>query len=285
MATTFCRLTLSLTVFFLSTGFSNAAAFTSLVLSDAQVQQVEPTLNEEEMKQFLLKAKVISFKKTNKGVTRPSRLTLSNGQITHDAGFQSIDVRKNVETLDNGTVEINFRDSYHYNIAAYELAKLLGLGQMMPVTVERKWNGTQGSLSWWLKVRMDEKERINKHIHPPDVEAWNRQMFKKRVFAQLVYDSDPNLTNLLIGENWEIYMIDFSRAFRLRDDLEMTESIARCDRQLLGKLRALNADDIKRVTKNHLNAAEIHAVIKRRDRIVAHFEHLIALKGEDEVLY
>jgi hypothetical protein len=156
---------------------------------------------------------------------------------------------------------------------------------MIPVTVERSWERKTGSLSWWLKVKMDERDRIEKHIHPPDSEAWNAQMHRKRVFAHLVYDTDPNLTNVLIGENWEIYMIDFSRAFRLREDLANVDDLVHCDRQLLERLRQLNAADVQHAVKNHLSSEEVKTLMKRRDKLVAHYEQLIAQKGEDAVLY
>jgi hypothetical protein len=257
----------------------------STSLPDEQAIHSSPVLGEEEIRQFLLTAKVIASKTTSKGITRPSRLTLSDGRITHDAAFQPIDVRRNTETLASGGTEINFRDSYHFNIAAYELARLLGLEHMMPVTVERKWDGKTGSLSWWLKVKMDERERFEKNIPPPDVEAWNRQMHRKRVFAHLVYDTDPNLTNILIGENWELYMIDFSRGFRLREDLGNAKDLVRCDRQLLDRLRKLDPAKVKLAVKNHLSQAEMSSLMKRRDKIVAHFEKLVSHKGESEVLY
>ena len=256
----------------------------SPVLCQDQAAQVDPALTEEGMRQFLLKAKVIGSKQSDTGVTRPFRLTLTDGRLTHYASFQSIDDRKNSETMSDGKVEINFRDSYHYNIAAYEIAKLVGLGHMMPLTVERKWEGKTGSLSWWLKSKMNEKERMDKGIKTPDPEAWNRQMYRKRVFANLVGDRDPNLTNVLIGENWEIYMIDFSRAFRILDDIEKTD-LVRCDRQLLERLRTLTAAGIAKATGHHLNKLEVDAVLKRRDRIVDYFQQLIAQKGENEVLY
>ena len=249
-----------------------------------QVAQDEQTLTEEEMRQFLLDAKVIRSRQTSTGVTRPYRLTLSDGRLTHDGGFQPIDERSNRKSFDNGRVETNFRDSYHFNIAAYEMAKLLDLQHMMPVTVERKWEGKTGSLTWWLKVKMNEKDRLEKGIRSPDPEAWNRQMYRKRVFANLAGDRDQNATNVLIGENWEIYMIDFSQAFRLRDDIEKRD-LDRCDRRLLEKLRALNAADIERAVGHHLTKLEISSVIKRRDKIVAHFEQMVAQKGESNVLY
>lgn len=270
---------LALCLFVLSPGFSTISS-----LAHCLTTQVDRGLTEEEMQQFLLRAKVIGFRRLGVGVTRPYRLTLTDGRLTHDAGFQSIDARKNQVILDNGTTEINFRDSYHFNIAAYEVAKLVGLERMMPVTVERKWEGKTGSLTWWLKVKMDERERLQKGIRSPDPEAWNRQMYRKRVFANLVGDMDANLTNLLIGENWEIYMIDFSRAFRLREDVEKTD-LVRCDRQLLEKMRGLNAEGIARAVGKHLTKPEITSVLRRRDKVVAYFEQLVVQYGEDEVLY
>jgi hypothetical protein len=39
-------------------------------------------------------------------------------------------------------------------------------------------------------------------------------MYRIRVFDELVYDRDPNLTNVLIGEDWTVWRVDFSRAFQ-----------------------------------------------------------------------
>jgi hypothetical protein len=108
---------------------------------------------------------------------------------------------------------MNFVDSYKYNIAAYALAELLDMDNMLPVYVERKWRGETGSLSWWLPVKMDEVKRHRENITPPDMDAWNNQMYKICVFDQLVYDSDANLTNVLIGENWEIEGLIFHAHF------------------------------------------------------------------------
>jgi hypothetical protein len=246
----------------------------------------QPQLTEEQMKEFLLTAKVVKSRQSKKGVTSPYHLTLSDGTLTHDGSFQAIDETKTSMQFSTGRTEMNFRDSYHYNIAAYELAKLVGLGDMMPVTVERKWGGKVGSLSWWLDdVVMDEAERIKQKQQPPDPEAWNKQMHRMRVFAQLVYDTDRNLTNVLIGRDWKLYMIDFSRAFRLYHDLENQKNLTRCDRHLLEKLRQLDRSQVELKTKGQLRKLEIDAVMARRDKIVAHFEQLTAQRGESEVLY
>ena len=82
-------------------------------------------LTVEQQKAFLSTARVKGGKSTSKGVTRPSRLTLSDGTLTHDAAFQMVDERKAVASLTSRT-EIDFRDYWGYNIAAHELACLIG---------------------------------------------------------------------------------------------------------------------------------------------------------------
>jgi hypothetical protein len=257
----------------------------ALVYSSALNAQTQENLTEEQMIDFLLHAKVVGSKQGGKGVTSPYRLTLKQGTMIHDGSFQSIDEYKVSRKFDNGQTEANFRDSYKYNIAAFELARILGLGDMMPVTVERKWDGKIGSLSWWLPAVMDEEKRLSKHIEPPDLNAWNKQLNKMLVFAQLVYDTDRNAGNRLISENWHLWMIDFSRAFRILTSLENQKNLLMCDRQLLQKLRQLDAAELEQKTKKWLNKQEIKGVMARRDKIVALFDDLIAKKGENAVLY
>jgi hypothetical protein len=245
----------------------------------------DAVLTKDQIKVFLQTAQVIHKKASNKGVTHPWRLTLSDGTITHDASFQAIDEHKTEEKFDSGRVEFGFVDSYKYNIAAYQLSELIGLDDMLPVYVERKWEGKTGSLSWWLPVKMDEADRVKKKIVAPDTDKWNKQMYRIRVFDELVYDTDPNLTNVLIGEDWTLWRVDFSRAFRTSKDLRDPKDLVKCDRQLFEKLKALKADELAEKTKRYLTKAEVNGVMARRDKIVATFQTLIAEKGENEVLY
>ncbi len=257
--------------------------FSTYAPSAAALQ--EPQLTEDQIRQFLLTAKVIQSKVSKKGITNTLRLTLSDGSITHDASFQSIDETKAKFEGTDGTVEFNFVDSYKYNIAAYELAKLVGLGDMVPVTVLRKYGGKSGSLSWWLPVVLDELERQKKKISPPDVDDYNRQMYKQRVFAELVYDTDRNLTNIVFSQEWHLWTIDFSRAFRKYRELKNPKNLEKCDRQLLENLRKLDQQGLTARTKGVLTKDEVLGVMARRDKIVKIFDQLIAQKGEKVVLY
>src|SRR5436190_16117900 len=141
-----------------------------LVAPSAFAQEDSSGLTREQMREFLLKAKVIKSKDAGKGVTSPKRLTLSDGTITHDAAFQAVDEHSTVANLSGpkgASVELNFVDAWRYNMGAYELAKMVGLDLMMPVHVERAWGGKNGSLSWWADVMMDEGERLKKKQEAP----------------------------------------------------------------------------------------------------------------------
>jgi hypothetical protein len=248
-------------------------------------QGSEPNLTEEQKSEFLLHANVVDSKRLGKGITHPYRLTLSNGELTHDAAFQPVNEHRAKMEFADGHEEFNFVDSYHYNIAGYELAKLLGMSDMVPVTVERRWSGLIGALAWWIPWKWDEGMRLQQHLSPPDPDAWNKQMYKVWVLNQLFYDTDPNVTNVLITEDWKIWRIDFTRAFRLNHDLREPKELVQCDRHLLEKLRQLSYDEVLDKTQPHLNKAEVKALMARRDKIVAHFEKLVAQKGEGAVLY
>ncbi len=244
----------------------------------------EPTLTKEQMQQFLLTAEVVDSVPIGTGVTRPWRLTLSDGTITHAAAFQSVDERDLRKRLGQ-RLELNFVDSYHYNIAAFGLAELLGLDDMMPVTVERRWNGKRGAFSWWLGETWDDNRRLLERVFPPDHQAWSEQWYRMAVFAELVYDTDRNPGNIMYTEGWKLWMIDFSRAFRIWGKLRRPERITRCDRQLLERLRQLTEEDVERKIGQHLDPGEISALMERRDKLVAHVEQLVAQKGEHIVLY
>jgi len=247
----------------------------------------DPTLSNEEIKKFLLTAKVVQVKESKKGITAPKRLTLSDGVLTHDASFQAIDEHKAISQDAMGQTEVNFVDSYKYNIAAYQLAEMLGLEDIVPVYVERKWQGKTGSLSWWLPVQMDEVDRRKQKIPIPEsaLDSWNKQMYKIRVFVALVYDNDPNVSNLLVSQDWKPWRIDFSRAFRLQKNVRDPNDLVRCDRVLLEKLKTLDAEHVAEKTKPYLNKSEVQALMARRDKIVETFQKLIAQKGENEVLF
>jgi hypothetical protein len=239
-------------------------------------------LTYEQMEHFLQTAKVVKIKDLSTGVTNSRRATLSDGTLQHDAHVQSIDESKSKFEGERGT-EMNFRDTWKFNIAAYRLARLLDL-DMIPPSVERKLNGTPSAVTWWVDNSMMETDRQKKHLESPDKDIWNREMYIVRVFDQLIFNTDRNLQNLLIDPDWHIWMIDHTRAFRLHTSLQEQKNLVQCDRKLLAKLRALDTNSLNSL-KPYLTPGEIKGLLGRRDKIVKFFDDQVAQKGEGVILY
>jgi hypothetical protein len=243
--------------------------------ADKSIQQGEPlvSLTTQEKEFFLLNAKVIKTRGASKGITGTLRATLSDGRITHDASIQSIDMYKAIQDTPIGP-QVNFRDCYKFNIAAYRLAGLLGIDGVPP-SVERRFGGRSAAFTWWVDdVLMDEGQRLNKKLEAPDGDAWNAQMFVVRVFDQLIDNIDRNVGNLLITKDWNIWMIDHTRAFRPISQIRVVRNLTKCDRSLLQRLKEITDQDLERELGDLLTNSEMKALLARRGLIIECFEKL-----------
>jgi hypothetical protein len=237
--------------------------------------------------EFLKSAKVVAAKEFDKlAVTRPLKVELTDGHRTCYAVFKTIDEVAVKKKFSDGGTELRFSDRYQYEIAAYELDKLLGLG-IVPPTVKRRIGRENGSLSLWVENSMTEWERLKvRDLHPPDLDVWNNQMYTIRLFQQLVWDTDyRNISNLLVTPDWQIYKIDSSRAFRSRETLRREEGLRRFSRSLLRRLRELTCEELKAHLRRWLSKEQIEALWVRRCLILELADRRIAESGEEAVLF
>lgn len=223
------------------------------------------SLTLQQQEEFLRTAKVVKTSRTSKGITGVLRATMESedGSLTHDAAIQRIDEKKPEFKTDRGT-EINFRDTYKFNIAAYKLSRMLGL-DMIPPHVERTFGGSTGSFSWWVEdVIMDIGDMQKKKVKPPDQNLYNAQYSIVQIFDQLIYNVDRNQGNLLITKDWRLWMIDHGRAFRMQHTLENPKVLRMCERNLLAKMKALDEPTLKKELGAYLTDLEIEGLLKRR---------------------
>jgi hypothetical protein len=254
-----------------------------ILASGALFAQEAPKLTRAEQETFLREAKIEKIRSAAKGVTDSQRATLFDGKIRHDAHIQNVDIAKAEFRTDKGT-ELNFKDSYKFNIAAYRLAKLMDLN-LMPVYVERKVAGKTSSVGWWVDdVIGDEADRKKKKLQPPDVDAFNDQMYSVRALVQLTANVDANQGNLLTDKNWNLWIIDFTRSFRLMRTLPNPKDLVKIDRKFLAALRELNEPRLAEALRPYVTSDEIKGLLTRRDLIVARFDAEVAAKGEKAVL-
>jgi len=259
----------------------------SLAAQEPSPPPAPPKFNlttDADRERFLLEAAIVRRRSAPGGITGSERATLRSADgWEHDAHIQRIDQHK-MATPIGATIELDFHDSYRNNVAAYRLDRLIGLG-MVPVTVVRD----DASFTWWVDdVVMDEKARHLKKIPvpAPDLDAWNRQMWVLRVFDQLIYNFDRNLGNLLIAKEWQIWMIDHTRAFKHFKQVKTPKDLGpRVARELLAGMRRLDEPTLKGSMKGLLAGSQINGLLARRDWIVKHYDAKIAQLGEAAVLY
>jgi hypothetical protein len=255
-----------------------------LVAGTAAAQPPPPALDCGQIETFLKKARIGRQRALPVGVTLPSRATLDDGRLQHDAAIQTVDASSASHPTAQGGTELNFRDSWQFNVAGYELARMLGLN-MVPPYVERIVGGVRASLSWMVPGVMMERDRVLKDLAPPDVERWNAQVLAARAFRELIADTDGNMTNLLITKDWRVWIIDFTRAFRTATTLHEPGRLTAMDRRLLAAMKALSRDEMRKRLDRWLDRGRIDAVLARRDLIVRLVDGHVSAKGEAAVLY
>ena len=250
----------------------------------AKEQRAAPSLptTRTEKEEFLLKASIVDEGDTSTG-SKFWRVTLDDGKRKHDAAIE----------ISTGR-DASQRD-YRSNVAAYELDKALELNFVAP-SVERTVKGQPAAFTWWVDdVLMNELGRRGQKIEPPDPESWKKQMQGVRVFDELISNAYRNVSpafylatmwdNLLITREWRIWLVDHTRTFGTSRQLENPQSLAQCDRTLLGKLRELNREVMKQRLGKYLTSEQLDALEARRELLVKHFAEQIALRGEGAVLY
>ena len=123
---------------------------------------------------------------------------------------------------------------------------------------------------------LDEGARLKNKIEAPPEKAryWHQQIYMMRVFDQLIYNTDRNLGNMLIGSDWRLWAIDHTRAFRKQKALKSPTHISRCDRQVFDRMKSLTLEVLKRELGKYLDEGQLKALLARRDLIVARLESL-----------
>jgi len=252
--------------------------------SGQQPAAAPPRLSIEEMERFLLNAAVVSTRRAGAGVTNSLRATLSDGTLTHDAHIQAIDEARPIFETPRG-VELDFKDSYKYNVAAYRLSRLLGMNNL-PVCVERVVQGKTSSVMWWIDdFMMDEGERMKKKVTGPNPSRFAMQVHVQRVFDALIQNTDRNIGNSIWSNDWKMWLIDHTRAFRRSKEIVKPERLERVDRALFTAIKGLTKESVSTAVGSSLTGLEIDALIARADAIGKLFDKRISERSEAAVLF
>lgn len=239
-----------------------------------------PFQSDAEILEVLRSAPVVSRQTIPVGVNKPQELVLEKDGTRLRAAFRVVDKKqKNVRIGER--YYFDFRDSYRHEPAAYELARWLGLDSVPPAVL-RTLDGKDGSVQIWVENARNSDELDSK---PPDVQAWIRQWWEKDLFDNLILNTDRNSGNVLVGQDYRLWLIDHTRAFQPERQLLNPETLARIKRSVWNRLVAMSEDDLEGLLGDFLDHAQVSALAKRRDLLIEHVEGLVAERGEGAVFY
>ena len=106
-----------------------------------------------------------------------------------------------------------------------------------------------------------------------------------RVFDELIQNTDRNAGNIQWTTDWQMWLIDHTRAFRVRKELRNPKLLERVEVLLFVRLRGLTEEWVKEAVGGHLTDLEIEAVVARAGLLVEFFDKRIEELGEGGVLY
>jgi hypothetical protein len=224
-----------------------------------------------EYEAYLREAEIDHVKDVDVGVTHPLRIFFAPGGLAESALLKPLTPGRRQ----------GYWESYKSEIAAYEFDRVLGL-DMVPVTVERHWSGQGASAQLWVKgcKLLSDFKPQPQPTHPVE---WARQVCRQRVFDCLIANIDRNAGNILVDDQYNLILIDHSRAFAA-GARPFEKEIRRLDREFFERIKALDEESLyARLKPWVFGRNTIRDLLKRRDRIVKKLEDEVRKRGEAAV--
>ncbi len=219
-----------------------------------------------EFEAFIRDAPIDHFDELEIGVTHPKRAFFKPGGLVGSIAWKALPP----------TRASGYWESYKSEIAAYELDKILGMG-MVPVAVEKRWNHDTAAAILWLSPIHSWKE-----MEPKAKPAkWIHQVARMKMFDNFICNKDRNAGNLLVDDNWNLYLIDHSRAFI--PNKEMAVKMEHVDRELWDRIQAVDEGQLTEALGKWVDKGNIRAMLTRRDRMKVEIDKMVAATGEAAV--
>lgn len=246
--------------------------------------EILPFQTPGEIEDYLRNARILSAETTREGTTRPKKALLERNSLRVHACFRHVRVHQKRMRFENGDVRFNFRDDAIFEVAAYELAKLLGFHNVPP-TVLREVKGKQVTLQIWVSSTITEKHRLDRDLRPTSQWHWIAQNRLVTLFDNLIYNEDRNMGNLLYDEEWRVWMIDHTRAFRIDDELPDPMMVSGCERTIWERLTTLPDEAFYEALGPYLGKSQIETLLQRKVKLVRRLANRMELYGEAQVLF
>ena len=242
-----------------------------------------PFHTDDEVITFLQTAAVVESEVIEGTSSRPLKLVLEQDGVRARAIFRTVDVERDRMEYNREHAR-GFRDHFTYEIAAYELSRLLGLDNVPPATL-RTLDGQEGSIQLWVEQAKGVQERLEEGIDEQHQQLWMFQKQNMAVFDNLIYNFDRNPGNMLVDSRGKVWFVDHTRSFKILPSLNGREDIKVLEKQLWQNLQNLDSEVVHERLGPYLRATEIDALLARRDKLVKFIGKRISRHGEQAILF
>ena len=227
-------------------------------------------LDDDALERWLTEAEVVNMEDIGTGVTEPHKVTLRKDGVELRAVFKEVSTDE-TGAYDRGAA-VNTSDRFQYEIAAYQLDRMLGL-DMVPVTVKRTIKNRRGILQFWIDNSINVRRMLEQKKQPDGWCPVGPQYNLMNVFDVLTYNSDRTQENALFTQEWMLVLIDHSRAFRTTrtNPTLLYKGGVQVPAALAERLQHLDRETLKARLGPYLQVRQIDALLKRRDRLLQEY--------------
>lgn len=244
-----------------------------------------PFRTHDDVVRYLEEAEVVSTESIPVGVTRPRKVGLRRDGVLSNGIFRVVDTVHEQVRLSNGEFRRRLIDRADHEVAAYRMARLLGLDNVPPA-VERRIGNDRGSLQLWVENASRYEELYQEGVQAPGgAVAFKRRTQMMYLFDDLIGNDDRNRTNILIDDRERYWMIDHTRAFQIEYELQYVRGLIWVERTMWERLQSLDRETVERRIDSLISGRQLAALLERRDRILAEVRRLLSERGEAAVLF
>jgi hypothetical protein len=222
----------------------------------------------DRIEQGLKSAEIARLEDIGTGVTRPRRAYLKPEGLIDSFAWKPL----------KPGISRGYFESYKSEIAAYELDKLLGLN-MVPPVVEREMNGEMGAAVMWVAPTTSVKQMGGRL---PAGRVPGHEVRRMMLFDNLIGNPDRNAGNILVDDARNIILIDHSRAFVAKKNLQT--KVERVDEKLWAAIQALTPEALRGTLGPLVGDEAVNALLERRTRIQTEVDKLLAKKSRALVI-
>jgi len=235
---------------------------------------VQEELTDEQIEQFLARARITRNEEVRSGGRRVRILVLESSGLKLRAVFQAVDEGARQAEGSESTPQRHYRNE----VASYRLDRLLEL-DLVPVTVPRVVDGTRGSLQIMLESAVD-LTQIAIYQRWDLLEGLRPEINRARIYSALLGATGrADAGKMILPQEHRMMMADNTEAFSLSPEIvflpvpdEAKPFIADpCDpmgEAMEHALTTVDATTIGKLLGKLVTKPQIEALLQRRDRLL-----------------